>query len=226
MRTLPGLLLSLLAGLAAVPQASASSISYSILDILTPTNVGLIPDTGQTFSGTGFVGMYNNNNFGHVFGLENGFSRTNLQVGIGALGGVTVNSATLSFVLRENNGTGGSLTISSYDANGQLGYLFNPLAAAYGTATGGFVDGPDAPQSYDVTGLLQSAVSAGEDWLGLLLFNSGNDRYTFAGSGFSTDRAVVRLTVDYSVAEPATIALVGLPLMVMGLGRRRNARRA
>ena len=226
MRTLPGLLLSLLVGLTGLPQAWASSISYSILDILTPTSASSVANTGQTFSGTGFVGVYSSNDFGHVFGLENGFSRTNLQVDIGALSGVTINSATLSFVLRENAGTGGSLTISSYDANGQLGYLFNPPAAAYGTATGGFVDGPDAPQAYNVTAILQSGVAAGEDWLGLLLFNSGTNRFTFAGNGFSTDRAEVRLTVDYSVAEPATLALVGLPLLLTGLGVRRRARRS
>jgi hypothetical protein len=213
--------------------AYSATITFSIVDILSPSIYEIV-NSGQTYAGTGFVGQYDNDpgeSFAHVFGLEGSYSRTNMQVGISALAGATVNSATLSFVLAENFVAGNHLlTITSYDASGALEYLFGPPTAAYGAVTGGFVEGDGALQTYDVTSILISAVAAGEDWLGLHLYNSDGGRWTYTCSdltpAYSCDRAQVRLAIDYTpagtkVPEPATLALIGLGLAGLGFLRRR-----
>lgn len=207
--------------------ASADVLTYDINDIMGGTAY-TIAATGVTYTGTGYLGMYQWNEFGHLFGLEGQMSRTNSQVDISALKNKKINSATLTFVLEENHGTGGTLSITGYNSNGTLGYRYEGGTADYGVVTGSLVNGQGAKQSYDVTSLLAAAVSTGEDWLGLHFANSESGRWTYSSVwGYATDRAKLQLTVDASavtaeVPEPAPLALMGLAIGGLLLARRRK----
>jgi hypothetical protein len=217
---------ALLASLLCTGSAFASTVSYTISDILNTPNYS-VNNSGQTYAGTGFVGMYSNSTFAHLFGLEGAFSKTNMEVDISGLAGAHIVSASLGFVLLENYDQTGSLTITGYDATGALGYQYNAPTAAYGAVSNNFANG--AQQSFDVTALVQAALLQNENWLGLHLQNSSQGRWTYTGTGqASADRAQARLVVEFApattVPEPGPLALIGLGLAGLAAAGRRKTK--
>ena len=212
-----------------VANCGAATVTYVIQDIgsftgYTSTNLT------ATFPGTGFVGMYGNTggnapSYVHLFGLEStDYSRTILQVDIGALAGSSINSAILSFQLLDGFASGHGIQATSYTANGDLAYNWDPpdnLGVVSGTVSSG-------ANSLDVTSLLAAQAAAGSGWLGLHLQGTdGNANvwtYTDPGFGYGPDRAQVRLTVDYNAAvpEPGAFGLAAGAFLALACWVRRN----
>lgn len=195
--------------LASASSAIGSSITYTISDINTSPNY-TSSNVGQTFSGTGFVGMYNfgaPGEFAHLFGLEStNFSRTAIQVDLSALAGATISSAILSFSILDGQGGTQSITLGSYLEDGQLGYEWAPTfvdSANYNVSNGA--------NALNVTGFVSDFVSNNDLWLGMHLSGSSLYQWTYTDGG-RADRAEVRLTVEYNQAVPDAGASLGLVL--------------
>jgi hypothetical protein len=194
-------------------------IEYPIRDIATFTTYYEL-NTGQTYAGTGFVGYWSHD-FVHLFGVEGyDHSRTALEVDIRALAGATIDSAVLSFDLLEGMAGVHNVVLTSFSAGGLLGYFWTP-PDNLGTLNATVRLQPF--NTVDVTNLLQNRVDAGADWFGLHLRGAdGLNQYTLThtGFGYHSDRANVRLTVHYTIPEPA--ALLFLAFGAFALPRRRH----
>ena len=212
--------IGLVALMAVVSSADAEVQTYVIEDIGTSADYST-PDIGQSYSGTGFVGMYATE-FVHLFGVEQtDHSRTALQADISGLGGVTIQSAFLSFDLTNGNDATQNVTVTSFTADGSLEHFWTPpdnLGSAVHSVTG------LSSNVLDVTSFLRDRVAAGDDWLGLHL--QGSTEYQWADTstefGANADEANVRLVVDYGtdVPEPATLTLLGVCAIALGCWRR------
>lgn len=216
----------------AVGTLRADSISYTIKDIGAFTSYRT-NNVGQSYSGTGFVGLYNfggSGEFAHLFGIEDtAYSRTALNVDISGLAGATINSAYLNFVLKDGTSGTQNVTLTSFTADGSLEYFWNApdnLGSSNYSVTGHSVN------SLNVTSMLQNQVAAGADWFGLHLKGSNLYQwtYTYTGYGDTADEALVRLVVDYSPSEVPTpgsfVALIGMGgIGLVGLARRRRMAR-
>jgi hypothetical protein len=208
--------------------AQAGSVTYALPDIGTFAGYS-ISATGQTYTGTGFVGEYSGNTFAHLFGLEGNSSETNAQVAIAALSGETIESAVLSYTILSNYITTGVVTITGYNSTGNLGYLFTPPASTLGSTTGTTM----ATNSVDITALLNAALNNGDAYLGLLFQDSVFSNWTYTTG--NPNAANLKLTVTYaatvaaaqSVPEPTSLLLLGSSLASIPFARRRfHPRRA
>ena len=228
------LLIAAVLGILATGRAEAAQVlTYSIQDAATFLGYSS-PNLNATYSGTGFVGQYNNG-FAHIFGLETGATKTDLQVGISDLAGRTITSAILSYNIETfspyNPGPlTATTTATSYNSGGVLAYNFNNTKPALGFATGTLVAGQN---QIDVTSLLISAVTAGQGYFGLHLESSGGvSAFTYTNQdGRNADSANVRLTVTtadvVSTPEPASLISTASGLVALGLyGYRRSRRKA
>jgi hypothetical protein len=196
--------MALLASAGLNTAASASSVTFVIKDI---GSVNF--DKTATYAGQGYVGMFDNTGFENIFGLEATHTRTALEADISTLFGTTINNATLTFDITSCcSGTTGTLTATSFSANGALGFYWTP-PDVLGTAVTGIGFGGN---SVDVTTLLANRVSGGNQWFGLQLTNANPSLWTWSGA--SLDDAHVRLTVDYTGAVPDP----GSSLLLLGIG--------
>lgn len=222
----------LAAMLSLAPAAWAATISIPITDIGTfqdYTN----PNTTDTYSGTGFVGLYSTaandvDAWVHLFGLESSdYSRTILQADLSALAGHSITSATLSFSILDGGAGPHGIIITSYDADGTLRYSWD-APGNLGTVTGNADQGVN---TFDVTSLVSSRLAGGDSWLGLHL--QGTDdccfmwTYTDPGNDRTPDSALVRLDITYDgqgeIPEPGTYGLMAAGLASLAwLSRRRR----
>ena len=196
--------------------ASASVTTYVIEDI-GEWGASYTTDNASSliFTGTGFVGMYSDDSFAHLLGIEGATtSRTAMQLDITALAGAEINSARLEFDLLNYNGwtvRTQNTTITSFTANGTLGYYWD-APDTLGSLIFPTTNNSDR-MSLDITSLLTERVNSGSDWLGLHLQGSTTAQWTYTWDSSCNqkvpDGAQVRLIVD-SVPEPATVVLLAL----------------
>jgi hypothetical protein len=182
------------------------------------------PNVGQTYPGTGFVGLSSSVSgglFAHCFGAGGG-EATVLEVDMSAFSHAQINSARLEFKADHYADSVLDIRVLSFSANGNLGFFYNPpdnLGYSY------FF--PNATSiSLDVTTLVQARANAGAAWLGLHLWSLDTIAYTYTDpteGDYSADSAQVRLIVDYTaIPEPSMFALTGLGAAALLItGRRR-----
>jgi hypothetical protein len=227
---------SLLAG---ALSASAQSTTISLPDIGT---FGGYTDGNQsdTFTGTGFLGIYpdltggtgGNGSFAHLFGLENYgsiYSETELQAPIASLAGDTITSATLSFTMLNGVGGGEYVDVTSFTTTGTLGFN-NSAPNDLGSLTAtGITTGRN---SFDVTSLVQAAVSADQGHLGLFLAPEGPNgnlwTYTYTGDGYNANSANAQLVINYTSSVPdaastAAMLSASVGLLAWAKNRRKGA---
>lgn len=225
-RLLTGIALS---ALIAIPTTQAASSSTTILDFgafggYTEANMG------QTFSGTGFIGMYGTaqnggDYFAHLFGIEgNGsddYSRTVGQVDVDFLNGQTILSASFEFFIVNNYG-GGAGTFTGFDnPSGEIGYIWDAPGANLGNAAFSPVAGWNA---IDVTDIVQDAADGNTDWLGFHLQSGPGNNWTY--TSFEGDEAQVRLVVEYGEQPVPEVqhyaAMLGAAMAGVEMMRRRR----
>ncbi len=225
-------LLAALALIAAVtPPARAATTIYNLPDVGTFANYQDF-NTSDTFSGTGFVGIYPTSAegsgpaFAHLFGLENYngvFSETEMQVNITGLANTHIVNAVLSYNLVSANDGLQTVTVTSYLANGLLSFNQTP-PSNLGTTT---FNSTGIANSVNVTALLQNAVTAGQNWFGLFLTPNGPNGHQWTYTSPNGDEAGVRLTVEYSAVPEASQVWAGAMMLLAGAGhliRRKLAR--
>src|SRR5687768_4679160 len=124
-RGLPGAVAGIAALAFGSSVAHAATITYVLPDIGTFADYSNSNES-DTYTGNGFVGMYNFNNpeWAHLFGIEQqDYSRTIGQVDLSALAGTTINSATFSFNIKHGAiGSAQAVKFSHFDEDGLLNY--------------------------------------------------------------------------------------------------------
>jgi len=216
---------------AAAGQTRAGVVTFQVNDIGSFAGYAAL-NTGQTYSGTGFVGMYSNNRFAHLLGVDAQYpSRTAMQIDISALAGSTITSALLTFDLLDGSSATQNVTVTSFTADGNLGYFWTPpdnLGSDLFSVNG------RTSNALDITAFLQERIDAGADWLGLHLQGSSTYQWTWTHNepGYGPDAAGVRLIVDYTpassppavVPEPSAFAIFGIAALIAGIFAWRGRR--
>lgn len=210
----------------AASQANAGVVSYNLQDIGTFTDY-VNSNTADTYTGTGFVGMYSSG-FAHLLGVEtNEYSRTLMQVDISALSGKSINSATLSFDLLDGSGGSQAGTLVGFNGgSGVLAYSWDAPASNYGSQQITLNSGAN---SLDVTSLLAAAIGNNDSWFDMHLTGSSQYQWTYTTYYRDSNAANMYLTVDFNdgntgnVPEPASLLLLGVGAAALGASRRKRA---
>jgi hypothetical protein len=223
--------------------------AYALTDTIDLPDIGTFSgaedfNLTDTFSGNGFVGIYPppqlGAGFAHVFGVEYyGYthSEVELQADISALAGDAITSAYLDFTFTGGSGLE-SVNLNGFtDSTGTLAFDATPPGSNYvgSVIAAGISEGAN---SIDVTSIAQSAVSSGQDYLGLFLaplgggFESGQSGLytdTYTGDGDNADSADVSLVINYTPGNAtvpdggSTLALVAIgAACVAAFGQRRK----
>ena len=198
-------------------QALALAVSQGVADIIPVLNLhtSQAQYNNQSFTGTGYVGLaymaamnFQLVNTGLGWGeLDSPSARTVLQVDISGLSG-TIPGAYLSFDLKDGHEDAQDITVTSFTSTGTiLGGAWTDFWNPPDTLGSGVysIQGK-APNSIDVTDMLQARIDANADWFGLHIQGQSTsvEHWTFAPAA-DTDRAEVRLTI---IPEPSTLALL------------------
>jgi MYXO-CTERM domain-containing protein len=221
--------------------SEAAIVQYDLRDL--GRFEDFVADSGAgTYTGTGFLGMYNDRwthrgvTWSHAFDLARpDDGRTLMQLDLAPLAGQRVVSATLSFRIldAEPFWDGTRFRITGFDnGDGRLGMTWDAPTDALGQVEHALDPYTPATQRFDVAALIQAALASDVDWLGLHLQNTDGGpaaTYTYQfledelRSVIDLDRAQVRLEViTADVPEPAGWAL-GLTALAALAGTRRRA---
>jgi hypothetical protein len=176
-----------------VINTSSGSVPISLPDIGTFASYEDY-NTSDTFTGTGFLGIYPPAEgapaFAHLFGLENYgyiYSETELQAPISQFLNTTIVSAYLDFSLVDGDGTT-PVTVTSFTTTGTLGYNTSAPNNLGSLVAPGITLGAN---SINVTTLVQNAINADQNYLGLYLTPTGTAAVPDAASTMALLGAVV-----------------------------------
>ena len=214
-----------------------AEITYKLTDLADFPEFS-VKNEGQEFKGSGFVGLYNevgagSDQFVHLFGLQKSeYSRTEMQVDLSPLAGATILGAKLTFDLRDGTATKQTAVLTAFKSDGLLRYDWeapNELGALKFTSYG------QSENGVDVTELVKAGVDDGINWLGFNLRGTEEDHVTYTSYGEKSDRANVRLTVEYkdgtgvidpipaNVSESASSLVLGTgAICLLAVARRRS----
>jgi PEP-CTERM motif len=213
-----------------------------------------LPDIGQfddfiaengsaTFTGNGFVGMYNDRWSHHGITWSHSLDlnlandgRTLMQMDLAPLQGQNIVSATISFRILDGYDAPNSTLVrfTGFDNGaGNLGMTWDAPTTSFGSVEHEVFNGSPDSQAFDITSLLRAGQDSGSAWLGLHLQNLGEGQLSTRTYEFLLDEQIAVLDLDRAqvridivttpVPEPTSWAmlLAGVSAVVWTQRRRR-----